>query len=245
MQSGAGWGCSHLKAWLREDFHSGSLTWLCQYQCLMDCWTEGSLLSSSPCFVASHRSAPGIATCVLQKKQARKYKRLSKVKLSLSITSSKKWHAISRGQSVAKNPPAMQEMQKANVWSLGQEDPLEEGMTTHSSIPARRIPWTEELGGLRSIGSRKVGHDWSNRAWTQSKTWHPISRHQCGTSGKEPAYQCRRWKTPGFNPWVKKIPWRTARQPTPVFLPGKSHRQRSLVCCSPVGCKESDTTEVT
>ena len=184
--------------------------------------------------MASHRSAPGIATCVLQKKQARKYKRMSKVKLSLPITSSKKWHAISRGQSVVKNPPAM-----------GQEDPPEEGMTTHSSIPARRIPWTEELGGLRSTGSRKVGHDWSNRAWTQPKEWHPISRRQCGTSGKEPAYQCRRWKTPGFNPWVKKIPWRTARQPTPVFLPGKSHGQRSRVGCSPVGCKESDTTEVT
>ena len=43
--------------------------------------------------------------------------------------------------------------------SLGQEDPLEEGTATHSSIPAWRIPWTEEPGGLQSLGSHRVGHD--------------------------------------------------------------------------------------
>ena len=47
-------------------------------------------------------------------------------------------------------------------------------------------------------------------------------------SGKEPAYQCRRCKRHGFNPWVRKIPWRRAWQPTPVFLPGESQGQRSL-----------------
>ena len=41
-----------------------------------------------------------------------------------------------------------------------------------------------------------------------------------GTSGKEPTYQCRRHKRSGFDPWVRKIPWRSAWQPTPVFLPG-------------------------
>ena len=46
-----------------------------------------------------------------------------------------------------KNLPAMQEIQ---VWALGQEDTLEKGMTTHSSIPAWKIPWTEEPGGLQS-----------------------------------------------------------------------------------------------
>ena len=45
------------------------------------------------------------------------------------------------------------------VRSLGQEDPLEEGMATHSSILAWRIPWTEELGGLQFTGSHRVGHD--------------------------------------------------------------------------------------
>ena len=45
------------------------------------------------------------------------------------------------------------------VLSLGQEDPLEKEMATHSSILAWRIPWTEEPGGLQSTGSQKVGHD--------------------------------------------------------------------------------------
>ena len=55
-----------------------------------------------------------------------------------------------------KNSPAMQ---VTRVQSLGQEDPLEEEMTTHSSIFARRIPWTEEAGRLPSITSQRVGHD--------------------------------------------------------------------------------------
>ena len=53
----------------------------------------------------------------------------------------------------------MQEPQETQVGSLGQEDPLEEGMPTHSSILAWRIPWTEEPGGLQSMGSLRVGHD--------------------------------------------------------------------------------------
>ena len=46
------------------------------------------------------------------------------------------------------------------VWSLGQEVPLEKGMATHSSILAWRIPWREEPGGLQSMGLQRVGHDW-------------------------------------------------------------------------------------
>jgi len=49
----------------------------------------------------------------------------------------------------------------------------------------------------------------------------------------------------GFNTWVGKIPWRRAQQPTPVFLLGESHGQRSLAGNSPQGFKELDTTEVT
>ena len=55
-----------------------------------------------------------------------------------------------------KNLPAMQETW---VQSLGQEDPLEKGMKTHSSILAWRIPWTEKLSGLQSMGSHIVRHD--------------------------------------------------------------------------------------
>jgi len=52
--------------------------------------------------------------------------------------------------------PAMQQTQ---VQSLVREDPLEKGMATHSSIVARRIPWTEEPDRLQSMGSQRVGHD--------------------------------------------------------------------------------------
>ena len=50
-------------------------------------------------------------------------------------------------------------------------------------------------------------------------------------------------ETLSFSPWVGKMPWRREWQPTPVFLPGESHGQRSLVGYSPGGCKESDMIE--
>ena len=56
-----------------------------------------------------------------------------------------------------KNLPAVQE---TCVRSLGQEDPLEKGMASYSSILAWRIPWTEEPGGLQSMGLQRIGHDW-------------------------------------------------------------------------------------
>ena len=57
---------------------------------------------------------------------------------------------------VVKNLPVMREIW---VQSLGWEDPLEEGMATHSSFLAWRIPWTEEPGGLQSLGLQRVGHN--------------------------------------------------------------------------------------
>ena len=56
-------------------------------------------------------------------------------------------------------------------------------------------------------------------------------------SGKEPLCRCRRLERGGFCPWVGKIPWRRARQPRPVLLPGDSRGQRSLAGCSPCGCR--------
>ena len=64
-----------------------------------------------------------------------------------------------------------------------------------------------------------------------------------GVNGKEPACQCRRRKRCGFDPWVGKIPWRRAWQTTLVFLPGESHRHRSLVGYSSWGHRELDMTE--
>ena len=62
----------------------------------------------------------------------------------------------------------------------------------------------------------------------------------CGASGKEPTSECKRC---GFSPWVRKIPWRREWQPTPAFLPGEFHGQRSLAVYSPWGHKESNMTE--
>ena len=60
-------------------------------------------------------------------------------------------------------------------------------------------------------------------------------------AGKESTWNAG--ERPGFDPWVGKIPWRRAWQPTPIFLPGESHGQRRLVGYSPWGCKELDTIE--
>ena len=60
-----------------------------------------------------------------------------------------------------KNPPAVQETQETQVWSLGWDDTLEEEMAPHSSALAWEIPWTGEPAELRPIGSQRVGHDWA------------------------------------------------------------------------------------
>ena len=75
-----------------------------------------------------------------------------------------------QGGSVVKNLPAMQEMQEMQVRSLGWEDVLEEGMATHSSILARKIPWTEELHGLQPIGVTKSQTQLSDCAYTHTHT---------------------------------------------------------------------------
>ena len=66
-----------------------------------------------------------------------------------------------------------------------------------------------------------------------------------GSSGKEPACQCRRHKRSGFDPWIGKIPWRRKWQPTPEFLSGESQGQRSLVGCRLWGHTELDVTAAT
>ena len=75
------------------------------------------------------------------------------------------------GGSVVKNMCAMQETLETQVWSLGQAHPLGEGMASHSSILAWRIPVTEEPGGLQSMGLQRVGPDWSNWAHTFFSLW--------------------------------------------------------------------------
>ena len=72
--------------------------------------------------------------------------------------------------SVVKNPPAIQETQEMQVQSLGQVDPLEKEMATHSNILAWKIPWTEESGGLQAQGSQRLGHNWGH-THTNSKNY--------------------------------------------------------------------------
>ena len=71
------------------------------------------------------------------------------------------------------------------------------------------------------------------------------SSHKVALVVKNPPTNAGRHKRLGFDPWVRKIPWRRARQPTRVFLPGESHGLRSLVGYNPWGHRESDTTEAT
>ena len=68
----------------------------------------------------------------------------------------KNWDGESLVAQMVKNMPAMKE---SGVRFLGQENPLEKGIATHSSIPAWRILWTEEPGGLQSMGSQRLGHN--------------------------------------------------------------------------------------
>ena len=96
-------------------------------------------------------------------------------------------------------------------------------------------------------GHRATRHLFQGRE-SDSLLWSTLQTQQSfpgGASGKEPAYQYRRHKRRGFNPCIRKIPRRRAWQPTPVFLPGESHGQRSLTGYSPKGCKELDMTEAT
>jgi len=86
----------------------------------------------------------------------------------------------------------------------------EKAMAPHSSTLAWKIPWAEGPGGLQSMGSQRVGHDWAT-----SLSLFTL------------------------------LHWRRKWQPTPVFLPGESQEQGSLVGCHLWGHTESDTTEAT
>ena len=104
---------------------------------------------------------------------------------------------------MVKNLPPMQETQ---VQSLGQEDALEEGMATHSSILAWRSPWTEEPGGLQSMGSQRVGHNWASNTHTLYLFSGSVSCLVMSNSlwphGLQPARLLCPWDSPGQNTGV-------------------------------------------
>ena len=117
-------------------------------------------------------------------------------------------------------------MQKTGVWSLGQEDPLEKGMVTHSSILAWEISWTKEPGRLQSMGSQRVGHNCATEqsvsfsAYNLQPSWQAFSptnqlcsfyqlpaascAYICGSSA--PSRQLPHLETWGLR-WEAKVPW--------------------------------------
>ena len=108
-------------------------------------------------------------------------------------------------------------------------------MATHSSILAWRTPWTEEPGGLPSVGSQS--QTGLKQLSTHARTTLDMNKLPRWLSGKETACQCNRRRRFRFDPWVGKILWSRKWQPTPVFLPGKFHGQRSLEGYSPGAAK--------
>ena len=94
--------------------------------------------------------------------------------------------------------------------------------------------WTQvsrTAGGCFTVWARREAQEYWSGLPCPPPELHART-HVCmlpgGTSGKEPAWQCRRQRRCGFDSWVGKIPWRRAWQPTPVFLPGEPHGHRSL-----------------
>ena len=96
---------------------------------------------------------------------------------------------------------------------------------------AWKIPWTEEPGDLQSMGSQRVRQDWATNTHFQD--------FPGGSAVKESASM----QETEVRSLVGKMPWRRKWQPTPLFFPGKSHGQRSLMSHSPWGHKELNTTE--
>ena len=94
------------------------------------------------------------------------------------------------GGSVVKNLPAMQETQETQVWSLNWEDPLENEMATHPGMLAWRIPWTEELSGLQSLGLQRVGHKWA----TEYTIWSSNKETDLSTVTKTSSRRSMDWK---------------------------------------------------
>ena len=80
---------------------------------------------------------------------------------------------------------------------------------------------------------------WTAARWASLYVGFPRQKYPSGSADRI-YLQCRRHRRCEFDPWVRKIPWRRKWRPTPVFLPGKFHKRRSLKVYSPWGHKESD-----
>ena len=114
---------------------------------------------------------------------------------SVSMMQSFRWHRFYcwiSSEPITRIHLPMQETQETWVWSLGREDPLEKERVTHSSILAWEILWTKEPGGLQSMGSQRVRHDWTcshnNSSQTILRFWANLTywanNHSVFGSGK-------------------------------------------------------------
>ena len=131
------------------------------------------------------------------------------------------------------------------------------GSCLHGILQARVLEWVaisfsrgcsqpRDRTQVSCIGARFFTI-WATREaqirWELASIMYLLWGFPSGTVIKNPPGNADRRKRCRFNPWVGNIPWRRKWQSTPVFLPRKSHGQRSPVGYSPLGCKESDTTE--
>ena len=143
-------------------------------------------------------------------------------------------------------------MQETWVWSLGWEDPLEKGTTTHSSILAWRIPWTEEPGGLQFMWLQRVRHNWMTFTFHFTDSLIVVHRLTfsitCEILGFLGGLDSKgsTWNAGdvGSVPGRGRSPGEGNNYPLQFsFLSGEFHGPRSLAGYSPWGCKELDTTE--
>ena len=86
------------------------------------------------------------------------------------------WSNLAAAAAVVKNSPSNEEDMWGWVQFLVWEDPLQESMATHFSILAWRTPWTEEPGGLQSVGWQRVGHGWSNLAHSHTNSIQQVCK---------------------------------------------------------------------
>ena len=121
------------------------------------------------------------------------------------------------------------------------------GSSVHGILQSRIMGWVAISSSRGSsqprdwtclLRCRRIFYCWGIReVLDKTSFWYLILMFTRWLSGKTSACQCQRCKRPGFNPWIRKIPWRRKGQPTPVFLFGKFHGQRSLEGYSPCSCK--------
>ena len=146
-------------------------------------------------------------------------------RLRMLLVPKTKWNTA---QNSGLNPGTGGEVEKQQ-WQTGPRVPSVP-LTSQNSCPFN-VPFVEcgqDLSFFLTEYSKVMRHYSSDYILLNRTLGFPA-----GSSGKEPTCQCRGHKRHGFNPWVRRIPWRRAWQPTPVFLPGESLGQRSLAGYSP------------